>query len=104
MMGGYAIGSLLLWMTMPQVTDVVSGQLTRVTGACTIEVDTSSRRAHSVFAMTESGERFHANDVLYVEEQTYQCELLVTKDRFWVIEYSVYDTVTKQRMYASSNE
>lgn len=100
MLSGFLIGLLLLWMTVPSLKSVIMKDFDVVNGQCTIEISSSGRSSNSTFNMLHTDEQFSFNKILeldaYGKSIPYYCEVTVTKDRMWTMDYKIYDSKTRK--------
>lgn len=108
MLSGFLMGLLILWMTVPSLKYVITKEFDVVNGKCTIEISTSGRSADSTFNMINTDEQFTFNEIpeldAYGKSIPYYCEVTVTKDRMWAMDYKVYDLKTGKFMDSHTDE
>ncbi|MGE7935201.1 hypothetical protein [Viridibacillus arvi] len=109
MLGGFLIGLLLLWMTIPSLKSVIKKDFDVVVGKCTIEISSSSRSSDSTFNMLNTDEQFSFfNEIpeldAYGKSIPYFCEITVTKDHMWEMDYKIYDLKTGKLMDSHTGE
>lgn len=79
--------------------DVVNGQ-------CTIEISSSGRSSN--FNMLHTDEQFNFNEIpeldAYGKSIPYYCEVTVTKDRMWTMDYKIYDLKTRKLIDSHTSE
>ncbi|MCZ8535041.1 hypothetical protein [Psychrobacillus psychrodurans] len=96
------MGLLILWMTVPSLKYVITKDFDVVNGKCTIEISSSGRSSNSIFNMLQTDEQFNFNEIpeldAYGKSIPYYCEVTVTKDRMWAIDYKIYDLKTGKFM------
>ena len=102
LLGVFLIGLLILWMTVPSLKYVITKDFDVVNGKCTIEISSSGRSSDAIFNMLQTDEQFNFNEIpeldAYGKSIPYYCEVTVTKDRIWTIDYKIYDIKTKKRL------
>lgn len=98
MLSGFLIGLLILWMTVPSLKYVITKDFDVVNGKCTIEISSSGRSSDSTFNMLQTDEQFSFNEIpeldAYGKSIPYYCEVTVTKDHMWTVDYKIYDLKT----------
>ncbi|CAH0319224.1 hypothetical protein [Peribacillus butanolivorans] len=108
MLGGFLVGLLLLWMTIPSLKDVITKDFDVVNGKCTIEISSSGRSSDSTFNMFNTDEQFSFMEIpdldAYGKSIPYYCEITVTKDRMWEMDYKIYDLKTGKLMDSHTGE
>jgi len=108
MLGGFLIGLLLLWMTIPSLKSVITKDFDVVDGKCTIEISSSGRSSDSTFNMLNTDEQFSFNEIpeldAYGKSIPYYCEITVTKDHMWEMDYKIYDLNTGKLMDSHTGE
>ena len=108
MLSGFLIGLLILWMTVPSLKYVIMKDFDVVNGKCTIEISTSGRSADSTFNILQTDEQFSFNEIpeldAYGKSIPYYCEVTVTKDRMWAMDYKIYDLKTGKLMDSHTSE
>lgn len=101
-LSGFLMGLLILWMTVPSLKYVITKDFDVVNGKCTIEISSSGRSSNSIFNMLQTDEQFNFNERpeldAYGKSIPYYCEVTVTKDRMWAMEYKIYDLKTGKLM------
>ena len=92
------MGSLMLSMTVPSLRQVVTNDFEIVEGTCAIDITSSGRTSNATFHMLQSDESFTFNDIpkldAYGKSISYHCEIMVTKDHTWTMDYTIYDVET----------
>ena len=100
MLSGFLMGLLILWMTVPSLKYVITKDFDVVNGKCTIEISSSGRSSNSIFNMLQTDEQFSFNEIpeldAYGKSIPYYCEVTVTKDRMWTMDYKIYDLKTRK--------
>ena len=75
-----------------------------VTGTCTIEITShipsKKRHPQTTFNMSDTDEDYFFNKVVELDEYgksvPYYCEITVTKDHMWEIDYKIFDLKTRE--------
>ncbi|MGG0663200.1 hypothetical protein ABE042_03720 [Viridibacillus arvi] len=80
-----------------------------VDGKCTIEISSSGRSSDSTFNMLNTDEQFSFfNEIpeldAYGRSIPYFCEITVTKDHMWEMDYKIYDLMTGKLMDSHKGE
>lgn len=105
-LSGFLIGLLLLWMTVPSLKYVIMKNFDVVNGQCTIEISSSGRSSN--FNMLHTDEQFNFNEIpeldAYGKSIPYYCEVTVTKDRMWTMDYKIYDLKTRKLIDSHTSE
>ena len=108
MLSGFLIGLLLLWMTVPSLKYVITKDFEVVNGKCTIEISSSGRSSDATFNMLHTDEQFSFNEIpeldAYGKSIPYYCEVTVTKDRMWTMDYKIYDLKTGKLIDSHTGE
>ena len=108
MLIGFLMGLLILWMTVPSLKYVITKDFDVVNGKCTIEISSSGRSSDSTFNMLHTDEQFSFNEIpeldAYGKSIPYYCEVTVTKDRMWAMDYKIYDLKTGKLMDSHTDE
>ena len=108
MLIGFLMGLLILWMTVPSLKYVITKDFDGVNGKCTIEISSSGRSSDSTFNMLHTDEQFSFNEIpeldAYGKSIPYYCEVTVTKDRMWTMDYKIYDLKTGKLMDSHTDE
>jgi len=108
MLSGFLLGLLILWMTVPSLKYVITKDFDVVNGKCTIEISSYGRSSDSTFNMFHTDEQFSFNKIpelaAYGKSIPYYCEITVTKDRMWTIDYKVYDFKTGKLIASHTGE
>ncbi|MCZ8542321.1 hypothetical protein M9R85_18930 [Psychrobacillus psychrodurans] len=93
--GAFLFGVLLLVTTLPSLKYILLKEYDVVSGDCTIEITSSGRSIESTFEMLDTGDMFTFNYIpvldAYGESIPYYCEVTVTKDHEFEIDYKIYD-------------
>lgn len=91
----FMLSGLLLVMTLPSLKYMVLKEYNVVKGDCTIEMDSAGRSPSVSIRMVDTGEIFDFNHFpdldSYGRAVPYYCEVTVTKDHEFVIDYKVFD-------------
>lgn len=105
LIGIFLMGIFLLTMTLPSLKYMVLKEYDVVEGECRIEVSTSGRTANATLYMEETGEYFTFSDVpdldAYGQAIPYYCEVTVTKDHVFEIQYKIFDVETGNFLVSS---
>lgn len=100
--GALLIGGFLLWMTLPSMKAIVTKDYDIVRGACTAEVGSSGRSSETTFNMVHTDEQFSFDGIAALDAFgkaiPYYCEITVTKNHMWEIDYKIYDIKTGKRL------
>ncbi|MBM7702336.1 hypothetical protein [Metabacillus iocasae] len=100
MMTSLLLGVLCLFITLPSLTYMLLKDYDVVRGTCTIEIDSSGRSAMADFHLLDTDEWFIFNDIpeldAYGKAIPYYCEVTVTKDHLFEIDYKIYDVDSKK--------
>ena len=108
MLSGFLIGLLILWMTVPSLKYVITKDFDVVNGKCTIEISSSGRSSDSTFNMLQTDEQFSFNEIpeldAYGKSIPYYCEVTVTKDHMWTMDYKIYDLKTRKLIDSHTGE
>lgn len=103
--GIFLIGVLFLAITLPSLKYVVLKEYDVVRGKCVIEIDSSGRSSEADFKILDSGEIFTFRDIpaldAYGKSIPYYCEVTVTKDHMFEINYKIYDVKTRKLILTS---
>ncbi|QHJ69935.1 hypothetical protein [Planococcus halotolerans] len=98
LIGIFLLGILLLTMTLPSLKYMVLKQYDVVEGECRIEISTSGRSADATLHMVDADEYFSFPDVpgldAYGLDIPYYCEVTVSKDHVFEIQYKIFDVKT----------
>lgn len=101
-LGGLLIGVFLLWITIPSMKFIIMKDYDVVKGECTAEVGSSGRTSDTTFNMVHTDEQFSFDGIAALDAYgaaiPYYCEITVTKDHVWEIDYKIYDIKTKKRL------
>ncbi|WP_042354214.1 hypothetical protein [Bacillus rubiinfantis] len=99
------LGVLMLVITLPSLKYMILKEYDVVKGSCTIEVDSSGRSSEAVFRMRDTDEVYYFRDIpdldAYGRAIPYYCELTVTKDHQFEIDYKIYDTKARKLLETS---
>ncbi|MFJ5770159.1 hypothetical protein [Psychrobacillus sp. NPDC093180] len=108
MLSGFLIGLLILWMTVPSLKYVITKDFDVVNGKCTIEISSSGRSSDSTFNMIDTDDQFSFREIpeldAYGKSIPYYCEITVTKDHMWEMDYKIYDLKTRKLMDSRKGE
>ena len=100
MLSGFLMGLLIVWMTAPSLKYVITKDFDVVNGKCTIEIFSSGRSSDSIFNMLQTDEQFSFDEIpeldAYGKSIPYYCEVTVTKDHMWTMDYKIYDLKTRK--------
>lgn len=104
--GAFLFGVLLLVTTLPSLKYILLKEYDVVSGDCTIEITSSGRRStESTFEMLDTGDMFTFNYIpaldAYGESIPYYCEVTVTKDHEFEIDYKIYDVNSRELILTS---
>ena len=101
-LGAFLMGLLLLWLTIPSLKYVITKDFDVINGKCTIEISSSGRSSDSTFNMIDTDDQFSFSEIpeldAYGKSIPYYCEITVTKDHMWEIDYKIYDLKTRKLM------
>ena len=107
-LGALLMGLLCLWITTPSLKSVITKDFDVVNGKCTIEIYSSGRSSDSTFNMIDTDEQFSFMEIpeldAYGKSIPYYCEITVTKDHMWEMDYKIYDLKTRQLMDSHTGE
>lgn len=96
----FAIGVLLLVITIPSLKYMLLKEYDVVKGNCVIEVVSGGRSTESTFEMIDTGDVFYFNNIpaldAYGKSIPYYCEVTVTKDHMFEIGYKIYDVHSRE--------
>lgn len=99
-MGAVFLGCLLLWITLPSLKYMIFKEYDVVKGSCTIEIDSSGRSSEAIFRMPDTDEVFSFSDIpeldAYGKAIPYYCEVTVSKDHMFEVDYKIYDVESKK--------
>lgn len=99
------MGVLLLMMTLPSLKYMVLKQYDVVEGECRVEISTSGRSADATLHMVDTDEYFSFSDIpnlgSYGQTIPYYCEVTVTKDHVFEIEYKIFDVETRNLLVSN---
>lgn len=103
LLGACLLGILLLVITLPSVKSMLTKDFDVVSGECTIELSGSGRgQTSSIFNMVDTEEQFYFDEVppvdAYGKAVPYYCEVTVSKNHLWEIDYEIYDLKTRKRI------
>ncbi|TKC15732.1 hypothetical protein [Robertmurraya kyonggiensis] len=97
---GVVLGGLLLWITLPSLKYMIFKEYDVVKGSCTIEIDSSGRSSEAIFRMPDTDEVFSFSDIpeldAYGKAIPYYCEVTVSKDHMFEVDYKIYDAESKE--------
>ena len=100
MLGALLMGLLILWITMPSLKFVITKDFEVINGQCTIEITKDGRYTDWSFNMIDMGDQFSFIEMpkldAYGKATPYYCEITVTKDHMWEIDYKIYDFKTRK--------
>ncbi|MGE7768877.1 hypothetical protein [Peribacillus sp. NPDC096540] len=100
------MGLLLLWITIPSLKEVITKDFDVVNGKCTIEISSSGRSSDSTFNIIDTNDQYIFDEVpeldAYGKSIPYYCEITVTKDHMWEMDYKIYDLKTRKLIYSRS--
>ncbi|WP_025784644.1 hypothetical protein [Sporosarcina sp. D27] len=103
--GALLFGVFLLVITLPSLKFILLKEYDVVSGECTIEITSSGRFKESTFEMLDSGDKFTFNHIpaldAYGESIPYYCEVTVTKDHLFEIDYKIYDVNSRELILTS---
>lgn len=104
-LGTFLFGVLILTLTLPSLKYVVLKEYDVVRGKCVIEIDSSGRTSEADFTMLDSDEIFTFRDIpalgAYGKSIPYYCEVTVTKDHMFEINYKIYDVKSRKLILTS---
>lgn len=107
-LGAFLMGLLLLWVTIPSLKYVITKDFDVVNGKCTIEISSSGRSSDSTFNMIDTDDQFSFSEIpeldAYGKSIPYYCEITVTKDHMWEMDYKIYDLKTRKLMDSRTDE
>ncbi|WP_339263079.1 hypothetical protein MKY07_15850 [Solibacillus sp. FSL W7-1472] len=107
-LGALLMGLLCLWITTPSLKSVITKDFDVVNGKCTIEISSSGRSSDSTFNMIDTDEQFSFMEIpeldAYGKSIPYYCEITVTKDHMWEMDYKIYNLKTRQLMDSHTGE
>ena len=76
-----------------------------VKGSCRIEITSSGRTTESTFEMLDTDDMFYFTDIpaldAYGKSIPYYCEVTVTKDHLFEIDYKIYDVNSRVLLLTS---
>ena len=102
-LGAFLMGVCLLWITIPSLKSVLTKDFDVVSGKCTVEITSFGRSTHSTFNMLDTDEQFEFREIpdldAYGTSIPYYCEVSVTKDHMWGMDYKIYDLKTRKLVY-----
>lgn len=103
--GVFSMGVLILAFTLPSLKYVVLKEYDVVSGKCVIEIDSTGRSSTADFKMFDTDEIFIFNDIpkleAYGRSIPYHCEVTVTKDHMFEMDYKIYDVETRKLILTS---
>lgn len=98
--GGILLGGLFLWITLPSLKYMIFKEYDVVKGNCTIEIDSSGRSSEVIFRMPDTDEVFSFSDIpemdAYGKGIPYYCEVTVSKDHMFEVDYEIYDMESRE--------
>ena len=107
-LGAFLMGVLLLWVTIPSLKYVITRDFDVVNGKCTIEISSSGRSSDSTFKMIDTDDQFSFSEIpeldAYGKSIPYYCEITVTKDHMWEMDYKIYDLKTRKLIDSRTGE
>lgn len=107
-LGVFLMGLLLLWLTIPSLKYVITKDFDVVNGKCTIEISSSGRSSDTTFNMIDTDDQFSFSEIpeldAYGKSIPYYCEITVTKDHMWEMDYKIYDLKTRKLMDSRTGE
>ncbi|MEK4244527.1 hypothetical protein MKZ20_04180 [Psychrobacillus sp. FSL K6-2684] len=107
-LGAFLMGLLLLWVTIPSLKYVITKDFDVVNSKCTIEISSSGRSSDSTFNMIDTDDQFSFSEIpeldAYGKSIPYYCEITVTKDHMWEMDYKIYDLKTRKLMDSRTDE
>ncbi|WP_301723737.1 hypothetical protein [Planococcus shixiaomingii] len=102
---GLLIGGLLLMMTLPSLKHMLLKEYDVVKGNCVIDVSSEGRTADATFRMPDTDDVFSFNDIpeldAYGKAIPYYCEVTVSKDHMFEIDYKIFDVETRELLQSS---
>lgn len=103
--GTFLLGMLLLVMTLPSLKSMLLKDYDEFQGECRIEITSTSRHPEAAFSMLDIEEQFYFSDVpeldAYGKAVPYYCEVIVSKDHLYGIEYRIFDAVSRELLEES---
>lgn len=107
-LGALLISVLFLVITVPSLKYIVTKDFDVVSGKCTIDVSSSGRTSDTTFNMVDKDEQFLFNEIpeldAYGKAIPYYCEITVTKDHMWEMDYKIYDLKTRKLVDSHTGE
>lgn len=105
MLGCFLLGSLMLAITLPSLKYMLLKDYDVVKGACAIDMYTGGKTADADIIMLENDELFTFDEIpeleAYGKAIPYYCEVTVTKDHNWGINYKIFDAQLKKLLVTS---
>lgn len=93
--GIFLLGTLLLMMTLPILKSMLLKEYDVFQGECRIEITPFGRGAEATFSMLDIDEQFTFPDIpelnAYGKSVPYYCEVTVSKDHLYGINYKIFD-------------
>lgn len=103
--GIFSMGVLILAFTLPSLKYVVLKEYDIVSGKCVVEIDSTGRSSTADFKMLDTDEIFIFNDIpeleAYGRSIPYYCDVTVTKDHMFEMDYKIYDAETRKLILTS---
>lgn len=107
-LGAFFMGLLFLWVTIPSLKYIITKDFDVVNGKCTIEISSSGRSSDSTFNLIDTDDQFSFSEIpeldAYGKSIPYYCEITVTKDHMWEMDYKIYDLKTRKLMDSHTGE
>ena len=101
----FLLGILLLAVTLPSLKFMLLKEYDVVKGNCRIEITSSGRTTESTFEMLDTDDTFYFTDIpaldAYGKSIPYYCEVTVTKDHLFEIDYKIYDVKSLELLLTS---
>ncbi|WKA54482.1 hypothetical protein [Planococcus shixiaomingii] len=98
-------GSFLLMMTLPSLKHMLLKEYDIVKGNCVIDVSSEGRTADATFRMPDTDDVFSFTDIpeldAYGKAIPYYCEVTVSKDHMFEIDYKIFDVETRELLQSS---
>lgn len=102
------LAGLLLVMTLPSLRYMVEKEYDVVKGSCVIEIDSSGRSNEAAFRMLDTDEVFYFRSIpdldAYGRAVPYYCDVTVSKDHQFEVEYKIYDSKSKELIQTSDEK
>ncbi|QKE72023.1 hypothetical protein HPK19_04050 [Arthrobacter citreus] len=103
-LGILSFGVLLLAFALPSLKNIVLKEYVVVSGKCVIEIDSAGRSKLVDIEMLDIDEIFTFNKIptldAYGKSTPYYCNVTVTKDHLFEINYKIYDDKTRKLILA----